>query len=58
MIGGITVANVRRGIVQAGTIGYSRGQIEIIDVEALGQTSCECHAAIRSWQAQLPGRRL
>src|ERR1700728_3994858 len=27
MIGGVTLANVRRGIVQAGTIGYSAGRL-------------------------------
>ena len=37
------------------TISYSRGQIEILDVEALRETSCECHAAIRARQKQLFG---
>ena len=49
------VSIVAHGLQQAGTIGYSRGQIEIIDIEALRRTSCECHAAIRARQAQLLG---
>jgi CRP-like cAMP-binding protein len=52
------ISIVAHALQKAGTISYSRGQIEIIDVEALRQTSCECHAAIRARQAQLLGSRL
>jgi len=49
------ISIVAHALQQAGTIDYSRGQIEIIDVEALRKTSCECHAAIRARQKQLLG---
>src|ERR1700742_421128 len=49
------VSIVAHALQQAGIISYSRGQIEVTDVEALRQTSCECHAAIRTRQAQLLG---
>jgi CRP-like cAMP-binding protein len=47
------VSIVAHALQEAGTISYSRGQIEIVDVEALRQTSCECHAAIRARLKQL-----
>ena len=49
------ISIVAHALQEAGTIGYSRGQIEILDVEALRATSCECHAAIRARQKQLRG---
>ena len=49
------ISIVAHALQEAGTISYSRGQIEILDVEALRTTSCECHAAIRFRQAQLLG---
>lgn len=49
------ISIVAHALQEAGTISYSRGQIEIIDIEALRETSCECHAAIRARQAQLLG---
>jgi CRP-like cAMP-binding protein len=49
------ISIVAHALQKAGTIRYSRGQIEIIDVEALRQTSCECHRAIRTRLAQLLG---
>jgi CRP-like cAMP-binding protein len=49
------ISIVAHALQQAGTISYSRGQIEIIDLEALRETSCECHAAIRARQKQLLG---
>jgi CRP-like cAMP-binding protein len=49
------ISIVAHALQEAGTISYSRGQIEIIDVEALRVTSCECHAAIRARQRQLLG---
>jgi CRP-like cAMP-binding protein len=49
------VSIVAHALQQAGTISYSRGHIEIVDVDALRRTSCECHAAIRARQAQLLG---
>jgi CRP-like cAMP-binding protein len=49
------ISIVAHALQEAGTIGYSRGQIEIIDAEALRAASCECHAAIRARQKQLLG---
>ena len=49
------VSIVAHALQQAGIISYSRGQIEIINVEALRETSCECHAAIRARQKQFFG---
>jgi CRP-like cAMP-binding protein len=49
------ISIVAHALQEAGIISYSRGQIEIVDLEALRQTSCECHAAIRARQAQLLG---
>ena len=49
------ISIVAHALQEAGTISYSRGQIEIVDLEALRQTSCECHAAIRARQARLLG---
>ena len=42
------ISIVAHELQKAGIIGYSRGQIEIIDVAALRARSCECHAAIRA----------
>ena len=47
------ISIVAHALQKTGTISYSRGQIEILDVEALRRTSCECHAAIRARQKQL-----
>jgi len=49
------ISIVAHALQATGTISYSRGQIEILDVEALRRTSCECHAAIRARQKQLFG---
>jgi CRP-like cAMP-binding protein len=49
------ISIVAHALQETRTISYSRGQIEILDVEALRETSCECHAAIRARQKQLFG---
>jgi CRP-like cAMP-binding protein len=49
------ISIVAHALQKTGTISYSRGQIEIIDLDALRETSCECHAAIRARQKQLLG---
>ncbi len=49
------ISIVAHALQEAGTICYSRGQIEILDVGALRAAACECHAAIRSRQARLLG---
>jgi CRP-like cAMP-binding protein len=42
------VSIVAHAFQQAGLVSYSRGQIEILDIEGLRRTSCECHAAVRT----------
>jgi CRP-like cAMP-binding protein len=37
-----------RTLQQAGMIKYSRGQIQITDVEGLQETVCECYGAVKS----------
>ena len=49
------ISIVAHALQETGTISYSRGQIEILDIEALRETSCECHAATRARQKQLFG---
>ena len=47
------VSIVAHALQQAGIIRYSRGQIEITNVEALRRTACECYQTIQSKHAQL-----
>jgi CRP-like cAMP-binding protein len=49
------ISIVAHALQEAGIISYSRGQIEITDMAALREASCECHAAIRTRQQQLFG---
>jgi hypothetical protein len=42
------VSIVAHAFQQAGLVNYSRGQIEIRDIDGLRWTSCECHAAVRT----------
>ena len=42
MIGGVTLANVRRGIVQAGTIGYWVGQPHAHRGYMTSRCACYC----------------
>ena len=42
------VSIVAHAFQQAGLVSYSRGQIEIRDVDGLRRTSCECYAAVRT----------
>jgi CRP-like cAMP-binding protein len=42
------VSIVAHAVQQAGLVSYSRGQIEIRDIDGLRRTSCECHAAVRT----------
>ena len=41
------VSIVAHALREAAIIGYTRGQIEIVDADALMASACECHAAIR-----------
>jgi len=47
------VSVVAHALQQARVLSYSRGQIEINDMEALLQTSCECYRSIKTVQEKL-----
>lgn len=47
------VSIVAHALQQAGILSYSRGQIEIIDLDALRQTSCECYPTVKAKQEHL-----
>ena len=47
------VSIVAHALQQAGVIRYSRGQIEIIDLDALRKTACECYDVVKARQAHL-----
>ena len=51
-----SVSPVAHTLQQAGMIRYTRGKIEILDVEGLRETTCECYEAIRSNYSRLLGR--
>src|SRR6478609_5511768 len=42
------VSIVAHAFQQAGLVSYSRGHIEIRDIDGLRMTSCECYAAVRA----------
>ena len=42
------ISIVAHALQEAGVISYSRGQIEILDMEALQATACECHQAVKT----------
>lgn len=44
-----------RTLQQAGMIKYSRGHIQITDVEALQETVCECYGTVKSYYQALLG---
>jgi CRP-like cAMP-binding protein len=47
------ISIVAHALQEVGVISYSRGQIEILDVEALQTTACECHQAVKTRLVQL-----
>ncbi|TPQ29194.1 Crp/Fnr family transcriptional regulator [Bradyrhizobium guangdongense] len=47
------VSIVAHTLQQSGIIRYSRGQIEIVDTEALAATSCGCHDAVKTQYERL-----
>jgi CRP-like cAMP-binding protein len=47
------ISIVAHALQQAGVLRYSRGQIEITDLEALRNTACECYHAVHARQAHL-----
>jgi hypothetical protein len=42
------VSIVAHAFQQAGLVSYSRGHIEIIDIEGLRKSSCECYRAVQT----------
>jgi CRP-like cAMP-binding protein len=50
-----SVSVVAHKLQQAGIIRYSRGLVEILDLEALNDTSCECYTAVKIQYARLIG---
>jgi CRP-like cAMP-binding protein len=49
------VSIVAHALQEARVISYSRGRIEIIDMEALFDTSCECYRTVKARHARLLG---
>jgi Crp-like helix-turn-helix domain len=47
------VSIVANALQKAGIIRYSRGQIEITDVQGLRDTSCECYRAVEAQHDRL-----
>ena len=50
-----SVTAVARTLQEAGIIKYTRGKIEILDLEALSESACECHETIKDQYRQLIG---
>jgi CRP-like cAMP-binding protein len=48
-----SVTAVARTLQEAGMIKYTRGKIEILDVEGLRESSCECHDTVNEQYRQL-----
>jgi CRP-like cAMP-binding protein len=50
-----SVTAVARTLQEAGMIKYTRGKIEILDVEGLRESACECHETVNEQYRQLSG---
>src|SRR3954454_10624528 len=50
-----SVTNVAHTLQEAGTIKYTRGRIEVLDVEALRDSACECYETVKVQYSQLLG---
>jgi CRP-like cAMP-binding protein len=48
-----SISIVAHGLQHAGIIRYSRGRIDILDVEALRQTACECYQTVKAQHHRL-----
>jgi CRP-like cAMP-binding protein len=53
-----SVTTVAHTIQRAGMIRYSRGKIQILDVEGLQETACECYQAVKDHYERLLGPSL
>jgi CRP-like cAMP-binding protein len=47
------ISIVAHALQEAGIIRYSRGQIEIVDAQALQRTACECYRIVKAHHEQL-----
>jgi len=52
-----SVSLVAHTLQQAGMIKYSRGRIQIVNLEALTETACECYGTIKKHYALLLGAK-
>ena len=43
-----SISPVAHTFQRAGMIRYARGKIEVLDVKALRESSCECYEAVRA----------
>jgi CRP-like cAMP-binding protein len=50
-----SVTAVARTLQEAGMIKYSRGKIQILDIESLHESACECHETTKASYRQLLG---
>ena len=50
-----SVTTVARTLQEAGILKYSRGQIQIIDIEGLRESACECYETVKNQYQQLLG---
>ena len=51
-----SVTVVAHTLQQAGMIRYTRGRIQILNLDGLGEAACECYAARKAQFAALVGR--
>jgi CRP-like cAMP-binding protein len=51
-----SVSVVAHTLQRAGLIKYSRGRIQIVNLEGLQEASCECYATVKSHYHALLGR--
>src|SRR4051794_1443861 len=50
-----SVSTVAHTLQRAGMIRYSRGKIQIIDVNGLQQSACECYGSVKNYYERLLG---
>lgn len=50
-----SVTTVARTLQEAGMVKYSRGKIDILDVEGLREGACECYETVKEQYSQLLG---
>jgi CRP-like cAMP-binding protein len=50
-----SVTTVARTLQEAGMVRYTRGKIEILDVEGLRESACECYETVKGQYGQLLG---